>query len=348
MKKILLASTALVATAGVASAQDLGIALTGNSEMGVFNTGLQADGTDNDDLQFFTDIDVTFTMTGESDNGISFGANIDLDESDGSATSGASGAFAPATQGGEAIFVSFGGATLTMGDTDGALDASVPEMALAGGSLADDETTHAGFNPDDSHILLGGAGLALDNAGDGQIARFDYSFNAFTFSASAEQLANGGDAVLFGDDVGDNVFGLGVAYAGDFSGVAIEAGLGWQTIHDAVDTYALSATAGLANGLSFGASYSKSDIDSSFATAAGLPDDEISHYGLGVGYEMNAFEIGVNYGEYDFNDTTQSGYGIAALYDFGGGLSMRAGYGNSDPFAGNDFDTYSIGLRMNY
>ena len=37
MKKILFATTALVATAGVASAQDLGVALTGGAEMGIFS-----------------------------------------------------------------------------------------------------------------------------------------------------------------------------------------------------------------------------------------------------------------------------------------------------------------------
>ena len=333
MKKLLLASTALVATAGVASAQDLGVALTGQAEMGIFDNG-------NDDSQFFTDLDVTFTMTGESDNGISFGATIDLDEA-----TDQPDFENPAVQGGENMFVSYGGATLTMGDTDGAYDAVMPEMALAAGSLNDDETGHAGFDDQDGHLILGtDSGLSLDGAGDGQIARFDYAFNAFTFSLSAEQLANGADV----PGIGDTAYGLGVAYAGDFSGVAIEAGLGYQTIEDAVDTYGLAVTAGLSNGLSFGATYSQSDIDDDFIA---LGDDTVTHYGLGIGYEMNAFEVGVNYGVYENDGDELSGYGIAALYDFGGGLSMRAGYGNSEfdgVFGGGDVDTYSIGLRISF
>ena len=71
MKKILFATTALVATAGVASAE---IALSGMAEMGIYNPN-----TETADTQFFTDIDVTFTMTGESDNGLTFGASIDID-----------------------------------------------------------------------------------------------------------------------------------------------------------------------------------------------------------------------------------------------------------------------------
>ena len=61
----ILASTALVATAGAASAQD--IALSGMAEMGIF-------GGQDIDTQFFTDVDVTFTMSGEADNGLTFGA----------------------------------------------------------------------------------------------------------------------------------------------------------------------------------------------------------------------------------------------------------------------------------
>merc|ERR1711969_474249 len=94
------------------------------------------------DTQFFTDMDIRFTLSGEADNGLTFGATIDLDEA---ADNSNPGRFEnPDEPGGEAIFISYGGATFTMGDTDGALDARVPELALAGGSLADDETVHLG------------------------------------------------------------------------------------------------------------------------------------------------------------------------------------------------------------
>ena len=344
MKKILLASTALVATAGVASAQDLGVALSGSAEMGIYDNG-------NDDSQFFTDLDVTFTMIGETDNGLSFGATIDLDEA---ADNGNPGRFEnPGEQGGENMFVSYGGATLTMGDTDGAMDAVMPEMALAGGSLADDETAHGGFDDQDGHVLLGtDSGLTFDGAGDGQVARFDYSYSAFTFAVSAEQLNNGDDIDYLGVDSGNSVYGLGVSYAGDFSGVAVEAGLGWQTISDFGDTYGIAATAGLASGFSFGATYSKTNLDDDVVTVVGLSDDSIDHYGVGLGYEMNQFEVGVNYGKYESDDYEVSGYGLAASYDFGGGLEMQAGYGNTesddDLFDDDGFDTYSIGLSMSF
>ncbi|MEO1580050.1 MAG: porin, partial [Pseudomonadota bacterium] len=72
MKKVLLASTALVVSAGIAAAD---VSLSGSAELGIFD--------DDTETQFHTDIDVTFTMSGETDGGLTFGASIDLDESDG-------------------------------------------------------------------------------------------------------------------------------------------------------------------------------------------------------------------------------------------------------------------------
>ena len=343
MKKILFATTALVATAGFAAAE---VAITGEAEMGIYNPN-----TETQETQFFTDLDVRFTMTGEADNGLTFGATIDLDEA---ADRSNPGRFeSPNVPGGENMFVAFGGARLTMGDTDGALDFAVPEMGLAGGSLNDDETNHAGFNDADGFfdgLLFGTAddsGLAFDGAGDGQIARFDYSYDAFTFSVSAEQLANGDDVeVVVGTetlDLGSTVWGVGVSYSGDLSGVALTAGLGYQTMEDVGDVTSVGVTGELTNGLSLGATYTQfsSDID-------GLED--IDHVGVGVGYTMDAIAVGVNWGQYESDGDNVEGWGLAGTYDLGGGLSARLGYGKNDfsDVGGDDYNTWSLGLRMNF
>lgn len=360
MKKILLASTALVASAGFASAE---VSISGMAEMGIFNSGsanininttttltvssaistlTSVTTTETEgDTQFFTDIDVTFKMSGETDGGISFGATVDLDES----VNG--NAFAPATEGGETIFVSYGGATLTMGDTDGAFDAAMPEVLMAGGSINDDEE-NAGYN--------GNSGF--DDKGDGQVARFDYAFDAFTLSLSAEQLDNGASD--------DNIIGVGVKYSGDFNGIAITAGLGYQTgenmafapmatlngagfaiVSDA-EIIGVGVTAGFANGFSAGLNYSSTDYD-----LDGL--ENTTHMGLGLGYEANALAVGFNYGAYEnfagIEDHDVSGYGLAVAYDLGGGLSAKAGYGSSTVELGDDevqYDSFSLGLGMSF
>ncbi len=333
MKKILFASTALVATAGVASAQDLGVALTGGAEMGIFGGDFY--GNNNDDAQFLTDLEVRFTLSGEADNGLTFGATIDLDEAN------ANGVHEnEALQGGEAVFVSFGGATFSMGDVDGAYDARLAEMALAGGSLQDDETTHAGFDDQDgffSNTFVSG----LDGNEDGQIARFDYTFDAFTGSFSIEQDNQGqGD---------DNVYGVGFSYDGELAGINLGVGIGYQTQNDVANSTGISVTGAFSNGLSAGVLFTQTDFDPS-----GLENQR--HFGIGVGYEVNALSMGLNYGK--FNDyqgidgREASGYGLAVSYDLGGGLAAQLGYSHSNIDGGGlgdvDFDSYSLGLSMSF
>ncbi|WP_343502960.1 porin [Alloyangia pacifica] len=336
MKKILFASTALVATAGIASAE---VTLSGYAEMGVYNPGNSFD-QQNDEVQFFTDIDLTFTMSGEADNGLVFGANIDLDEAGKPFTN-------PWEQGGEALFVSYGGATFTMGDTDSSYDKVVPEMNLGGaGSLADDETIHAGFNAGGDYD-----GGALNGA-DGQHARFDYAFSGLTFSVSAMQIADGSSPEDFGAlDSGETAWSAGVGYSTELAGLDLNAGLGYITLDEFAEVWGLGVTAGFAGGFEVGATYS----DFNFEDSVAIEDGE--HWGVGFGYSMNALSIGVNYGEFEFGDDSRSGYAVAVNYDLGGGLVAQAAYGSSsfDNDQTNDLgvvydedDTFSLGLAMSF
>ncbi|WP_420380833.1 porin [Marivita sp.] len=319
MKTLLLASTALVATAGIAAAE---VKITGYAEIGIIGGDKYA--TDS----WHTDIDVTFSMTGESDGGLAFGASIDLDEADDSAAGG-SLAFGNMTQGGETYFLSYGALRLDMGDTDGAFDAAMQEVNLAGASIADDETSHAGFN--------GNAGL--DGTFDGQIARVSYSASGFTAGISAEI-----------DDTGvmDPVWGLGAAYTADMGGTSVTVGVGYQTQEDTGDLIGISAKASFAGGFSAGVNFSEMDYD-----AAGLENQ--THMAIGVGYSMDALSIGLNYGVYNdhagVDGDEDSGFGLAATYDLGGGLAAHFGYGNStmeNAGVETDSDSYSLGLSMSF
>ncbi|MFP7570965.1 porin [Marivita sp. S2033] len=322
MKTLLLASTALVATAGIAAAE---VSITGYAEIGVIG-GDRYQGSDGDGVdQFHTDIDVTFAMTGESDGGLAFGASIDLDESDGAP----SGAFDATKQDGEVYFLSYGAMRLDMGDTDGAYDAVLQEVALAGASIADDETEHSGYS--------GNAGL--DGTHDGQIARVSYSAAGFTAALSAEVDDNGDD---------DPVWGLGVRYATDFGGTAIGVGLGYQTVDRDIladiELIGVSLDATFANGFSAAINYAEADIEGQ--------SDNGTFMAVGLGYTMNALSIGVNYGEYEDwaakADPDSSGWGLAATYDLGGGLAAHLGYGSSDDVTFDDEDSYSFGLSMSF
>jgi len=344
MKKVLFATTALVASAGIASAQ--GVALTGSAEMGIV-------GGDGIETQFWHDIDVRFTLSGETDNGLTFGATIDLDEvgdDAGCLGIGATGgnAFLPPRLGGacveeHSVFLSGNFGTITMGDTDGAFDWALQELDIIA-DIADANTTHAGFN--------GNSGL--DGAYDGQVARYEYSFGDFAFAVSAELDDTG---------IGDPVFGIGGRYSGDLGGITLGVGVGYQTAGSmtAVDTFGpvfgdydivgLSLDAQFDNGIRAVLNYSALDAPAGWT---GYND----HIGLGVFYSMDALSLGVNYGVYssDFAGTADSeGVGLAANYDLGGGAVVQFGYstGKTDDgtFTGTQtgsVDIFSLGIAMSF
>lgn len=325
MNKLLLASTALVASTTFAMAD---VDISGFAEMGVFGQNWSDDALDRD-LQFHTDIDATFSMSGETDAGLTFGASVDLDEQIGDNNAVTGGPESGATRddaddGGATIFVSGSLGTLTMGDTDGALDFAMTE-AIIGATLRDDNE-HFGYNGNDG----------LDEFYDGQVARYDYSFGDFSIAGSAEI-----------DDTGDGnpVLGLGGRYSGEFAGIAFGAGLGYQTVDfddgDA-SVIGVSLDLNMDNGIQAIVNYSEFDVDSPAA------DSTDKHYGLAIGYEFDAFLVAVNYGKFEFDDGSETdGYSLTANYDLGGGAALQAGYGDSD-IDGLDAETYSFGIAMSF
>lgn len=345
MKHLLLASTALIATAGLAVAQEEGpgVALSGSAAIGVIGGDLVrtdelVDDNDNDirledpdgnadDVQFFTDIDVTFTLSGATDGGLVFGANIDLDESDGDP----SGAFDGTDQGGESIFVTGALGTLTMGDTDGALDFALQESVIAS-TLGDVNTEHLGFN--------GNSGLD-GNGSDGQVARYQYTISDFSLAASFEIDDRGTDAD--GEFDGDNIYGVGGTYTGDFGGFTIGFGLGYQTQDDA-DIIGVSADIN-AGGFRAILNYSDySDFDFDDGDGDGLNQVD-NHIGIALGYEFNEFLVSANYGVFDTDDGDSDGYALSANYDLGG-AELQLGYSDSEGVDGGSFDAYSFGISM--
>ena len=373
MKKVLLTSTALFALSGAAAFAE--ITFSGEAEMGIAGGTGEVDvipvdsaGVEGDEIkfdqtapaQFWNDVDVSFIMTGETDGGLAFGAEVELfDPQD-----DLSGPFG---EGDYSIFVSGDFGTVTMGDTDGALDFVLTDAGNIAnpGSINDAETVHLGYE-----------GSYLDGSGDGQIVRYDYSFDAFTFAASVEQ-GDGPDFITEDDNA--ITWAVGVGYEFDFGGGSVDTGLGYQYSDNATLTFdfedagfpsdlviatgveasatGVGAVLNLDAGFSAGFTYTLYDFD-------GL-DKNVHHTGLGVGYTFDAFSVHANYGQYVTPRADLQGWGISAGYDLGGGASILAGYGRSDA---DDFfvrdrvaddgsgqllneltiDTYSLGLSFSF
>lgn len=334
MKKVLFATTALVASTGIAAAE---IEFSGGAEMGLvggdaYDNPLTAP-ADEGDLAFHNDIWLHVDFSGETDTGLTFGAHMEFDETN---TGKAINGFWAGDN--ESAFISGAFGTVTLGEIDGAFDKAMQEVALAAGSIDDSETAHGGFN--------GNSGL--DGNFDNQILRYDYSFGDFSFHASLEM-----DDMPTAPGVrrGDDVWGVGFQYDADLGGAQVGFGLGYQTgeVETVVpgtfldtDVFGVSVDADFGNGFEAALNYSQMDPQ-----GAG---NDVDHIGVGVGYTMDALSIGANYGEYDVTGAGDvSGFGVAVNYDLGGGAVVKFGYGSTDNPAGvADVESYSLGVAMSF
>ncbi len=317
MKKVLLATTALTFSAGFAAADGhTGVTISGSAEMGIADRDI-----DGRSVEFIQDIDVTFSFVGETDNGLSFGAAIDIDEVQGLETDPDGDAVDAATNndfddGGISVFISGDFGTLTLGDTDGAFDFAIAE-AIGGGSLQADHE-HEGYN--------GNSGL--DGASDGQILRWNRNFGDFAVALSYEQdaTANGAE----GDTAAGETIGVGVR--GTFGDFIV--GVGYQD-NDIDDIYGISVSYAFGD-FNFIANYSDRDTTG-------------NSYGLSATYGSGPLTLSVNYGEIDQDQNAAvddlSGFGLAANYDLGGGAEVQFGYGDNDEA---DTSTWSLGVSMSF
>ena len=351
MKNILFATTALVATAGIASAD---VSITGFAEIGVFDNG-------SGDMQLFNDIDVTFSMTGETEGGMSFGASVDLDEISDVAVNQATDNNSRA---GIAANISGGFGTVTLGDTDGASDWALTETAV-GGALNDDHTAHAGYS----------GNSPFDGVSDGQILRWNNTVGAMGVAISFEQAADGAttdndDTVQIGlkysMEAAGATIGLGIGYA-DAGSQTVAGAAAVATVYEttasgltiidpaggAVPGTGTVVTLGSAAGADTtgdtnGMGISLSVASGNLTGVLNYSDGEVlgvdsSHVALGIGVTMDALTVGVNWGEFDTADVKTNGVGLAVNYNMGGGAVFQLGYGD-----GEGTDTMSMGLALSF
>jgi len=277
---------------------------------------------------------VNFNMSGSTDNGLEFGAKVQLDDTNGSHSVNGTPTFDD-----EAVWVSGSFGKVTLGETDGAFDWALAEI-YSGSAIFDDHSTHAG-----AYWFTG-----LDGVYDNQVMRYEYSFGDFAVALSAEM-----------DDTstGDTNWAIGGKWSGSMGGMDVSAGLGYQD-NGANSVVGVSASAAMSNGFSVALGYADLDGIASHWTQSGTTGTTSafadSWYGVGVAYTTGALTVGANYGSYDTDIGDVSGWGLVVNYDLGGGAVAMAGYGSSDVPAGADFgsfngngeDTFSVGLGLSF
>jgi len=133
MKKVLFATTALIATAGVASAD---ISISGDGRMGIVNT--EATGNNDNETQFNSRIRFTLTASGTTDAGLSFGGSARADNASGAAA-GTAGS----------VYVSGEFGKITMGDVGSAHESATGDLAGVGYTMSANEMGYAGGGDDE-------------------------------------------------------------------------------------------------------------------------------------------------------------------------------------------------------
>ncbi|EAQ03872.1 putative porin [Pseudooceanicola batsensis HTCC2597] len=293
MKKILFATTALVATAGVAAAD---VSISGRAAFGLDYTDAAGAASV---TELRTSADLYFTGTTETDGGVTLSATVEMEGLNYNAGFAKGGNVGATT----VFSASAGALTFTFGNTDGAFDKSMGEVHRIAGIW---------------YELWGGIGtggsLFIDNSDPGNIARIDYAAGPVSVSLSYAGVTDSvGIGAKYSGDMGAGSFYVAAAYESDQSvggtddayyGLsaggtfgAFEARVAMVDGDNYTDpTFNISAAYN-ANGLMVGANYL-------FTDAAGRSDDWtiFGTYDLGGGASLFA-----QYGERNTTDRATMG-----------------------------------------
>jgi outer membrane protein OmpU len=325
MKKILLATSILAGTAGLAAAE---VSLSGSARMGVIQDF--GDG----DVGFTSRARVVFTMSGESDSGFSFGASFRADNAS-DANNGEAGS----------VFISSDYGTLSMGDVDGAALSAVGHIDGVGltglGDLNESIFIANGGLEDDADGTFGVIAAVLT---DDPTALYEYSTGGFSFYMSSTNPSYGTATGVIADG---GAYALGMKYAVD----AYSFGLGWEnldveglTAGDQIEAdHLIASAAATFGGFTMKATYGEADGDTSLGGVAGTLD--LTQWGVSGTYAVDALSVTAFYNN---KDLTSSGagaeidldaYGLGAAYDLGGGASVVGGVVTADANGPEGSDT---------
>ena len=297
MKKLLLASTALVMSAGVAAAD---VALSGDARMGLVYDG--------NDVLLTSRARVTFTMSGETDTGLAFGASFRADNA---------GAAAGNTRmTGGTVFISGDFGKLTFGDVATAARAAVGDLYGVGltglGDLNEmGYLDRAGF---------GGVYTGLDRR---TAALYEYSIDGFTGYVSVGQN-NVDRAPLFTDR--DRLIAIGAKYSMDgFTGAigyeySRASSSGPLALPTSTSSHLIASVEYAMDGFKGKAIIGRAGGD--LGTALSAPGFTRTQMGVSAEGSFDATTV-TAFVNRDFARDTH--YGIGARYDLGGGASVRGG-----------------------
>ncbi|EEW26638.1 porin [Rhodobacter ferrooxidans] len=294
MKKILLATTLLVATSSIAAAE--GLAVTGSVDFGLDYTDGAPAGFDNTTTIMETYL--TFTGSGETDGGLSFGMEAVLAQYD---------TLAPDyVDDGTTVYISGAFGKLTFGDV-----AEADEVA----TLSDLGVTGIGLDNVAEALSGDSTGYGTKNAISHDV-NYSYATGGLSFAVSARV----GEATPLAKN---DSAAVGVKYTfGDYY-----VGVGYNdTDLEIASSAADGATTSGYIGGTIGPVGVKAMYSSFDPELAGAPKAEA--WGITADYKMDALTLTAAVADNDFS--TDTSYGIGAAYDLGGGAVVKGAVGSID------------------
>jgi outer membrane protein OmpU len=321
MKNILLGTSALVGAAlvaGAALAEDPKVLIGGVIDFQAGYTSQDADAGLREQA-FRNDTEINVSVEGKSDNGLGYGAVIDL-EADVSGAARNQGFNAARTY----TFLEGGFGRVELGSVEGAaqtIQVDAATIARGTGGIAGDYDMFIGNNTGFANISRGqlpgyhsdvtrlGGDDSTDNAA--KVTYYSPRFSGFQVGVSyTPNLADRGatPARARGADFG-NVFDLGVGYEGQFDQVGVKAafayerGQGSQFTGNDLRAWNLGASVNFA-GFSVAGSYG--DWDNAFA-----PGSESDYWTAGLAYDFGPFGASATY----IDSTVDFGAGVENKFD---------------------------------
>jgi len=364
MKKGLLGSTALVAatalTAGVAQAQAPTVSFSGfinfqayfadrdarTAVAGTVTTVLGLTGTDvwdTKDMYFGTDdAELHINVKGTADNGLEYGAKIELE-----ATQGSTGNADEAR-----IQLSGSWGTLQLGDEDGAEDTmnygGENVMGATGGwdGDGDDMTSLAS-------LLF--PTIVGDSSDSTKITYYSPRFSGVQIGASYSPNLTDGDVNPGDDSVFTDFIGLGVNYDGSFGDLRIRASgvytlasyEGALAVED-ISAYSIGAIVGVGP-FQVGANYTDNG-DSGTAT---ILNADHTYYDVAIGFETGPVYLSAGYISHDYEilgvTVSPSAISVTADYTVAPGLTAYAEWTGYDADVPNaDASVIIVGANLSF
>ncbi|MCA3450300.1 MAG: porin [Rhodobacter sp.] len=373
MKNLLLASTALVAFAGAAAAE---VAISGSGRMGiVYNDSIVADNlirnpnggitrSADSGFLFSSRVRIAFTLTQETDAGVTFGGSIRADN----AANGSNGKAG-------SVFMSGAFGKISMGDVDGAAESAVGNVSGVGYTGLDDLN--------EAFYLQQGNSDLNSNAKITEFALpaalYQYSTGGFTgyvalgnpagidvSSVFFDTVKKSGNSLVTTKSVSniviDAAYGLGAKYSVDNYSV----GIGYESIDisgiqtdfgaDGVkggtdDTESIYANT-IDNWIIGGsATFSGFTLKAQYGEASGDTED-VTQFAFSGDYTFDAWTLTAFYRDFELKRTNGSAsaqrqpFGFGVTYDLGGGASIAAGAVDPD-VAGEDYRA-DIGVNFSF